>query len=254
MTSFLVLFDEVLYLATSVDHGPVVTTAECFADFLQRVLGEISAKVHCDLSRYGDVIGAAAAEHIGMTQLEIISDLLLNGVDGELLLGGFHQYVAEKHLAGADLKRIAGKRRVAADLDQGAFEAANVLNDVLSDEIDDFVRYFEIMLLRFFAEDGDARFEIRRLYIGYQSPLESGYESIFEFGDFVCGAVAREKDLFLLLEEFVEGVEEFFLNSFLAAQKLDIVEEKHIDFAVALAKFGQGVFLNSADEFVGEFL
>lgn len=47
-------------------------------------------------------------------------------------------------------------------------------------------------------------------------------------------------------------MEEFFLGSFLAGQKLDIVDEQDIDIAVAVSKGRVALVLDRVDEFVGE--
>ena len=56
----------------------------------------------------------------------------------------------------------------------------------------------------------------------------------------------------MLLEELVEGVEEFFLDSLLATEKLDVVDQKDIYAAIPFAKTGQRILLNRGNEFVRE--
>jgi len=45
-------------------------------------------------------------------------------------------------------------------------------------------------------------------------------------------------------------MEELFLDSFLATEKLDIVDQKDINAAIAFAKTGQRILLNRGNEFV----
>ena len=149
------------------DDSAVIASAKCFADFLKRVLSQVAAQIHRDLARYCDVVRPASAEHIGVTELEVISYFLLNRIDGKLLLGSFHEHISQKHFTGGDVKRVAGERGVAAHFNERSFKAADVLNDVLCDEIDDFVADFEIMLLGLFAKNRNAGFEIGSLNIGY---------------------------------------------------------------------------------------
>src|ERR1700730_13381570 len=54
------------------------------------------------------------------------------------------------------------------------------------------------------------------------------------------------------VEKRVEGVKEFFLRAFLAAEKLNVVDEKKIGLAITLAEFHQIAVLNRVDELVDE--
>src|SRR5690606_40664835 len=100
---------------------------------------------------------------------------------------------------------------------------------------------------RFAVENRRAGFEIGRLDIRDEAPLEAGDHAAFEFGDLRHRTVAGEDNLLLRLEQVVEGVEEFLLNALLAAEKVDVVDEKNIGVAVALTELGEGVFLNGRD-------
>ena len=77
-------------------------------------------------------------------------------------------------------------------------------------------------------------FDIRRLKLGGQSPLKAGNEAVLEVGDLGSRPVAREHDLFVAVEEGVERVKKFFLRTFLAAKKLNVVDQEQIGLAIAL--------------------
>jgi hypothetical protein len=50
---------------TGMQDGAVVAPTEAFADVHQRPIGQRAAQEHGDLSREGDVLGAAMARHVG---------------------------------------------------------------------------------------------------------------------------------------------------------------------------------------------
>src|SRR3984893_17792053 len=54
------------------------------------------------------------------------------------------------------------------------------------------------------------------------------------------------------VEKRVEGVKEFFLRPFFAAEKLNIVDKKKIGLAITLAEFYQIAVLDRVDELVDE--
>src|SRR4029077_17262685 len=54
------------------------------------------------------------------------------------------------------------------------------------------------------------------------------------------------------VEKRVEGVKEFFLRAFFAAEKLNVIDEKKIGLAITLAEFHQIAVLDRVDELVDE--
>src|ERR1041385_6745986 len=56
------------------------------------------------------------------------------------------------------------------------------------------------------------------------------------------------------VEEGVEGVEKFFLGTLLAAEELDIIDQKQIGLAITLPELYEVVMLDRVDEFVDEHL
>lgn len=86
------------------------------------------------------------------------------------------------------------------------------------------------------------------------APFEAGDEACFEVFDFAWWSVAGEDDLFVAVEEGVEGVEEFFLRAFFACEEVDVVDEEDVGLAEAFTEADDGVGLEGLDEEVGEFL
>ena len=71
-------------------------------------------------------------------------------------------------------------------------------------------------------------------------------------GNLVRRAVAAEDDLLLRVVERVEGVEELGLRAFLAGEKLDVVDQQHVDAAIALAEIEDPIVADGVDHLVHE--
>src|ERR1700738_243118 len=56
------------------------------------------------------------------------------------------------------------------------------------------------------------------------------------------------------VKQRVEGVEKFFLRTFLPAQELNVVDQKQVGLAVTLSEFDQIIVLDRVDEFINEQL
>src|SRR5690606_13855566 len=133
------------------------------------------------------------------------------------------------------------------------FEAADVSGDPLRDEVENFGRDVIVERFSLAAENGGAGVEIGGLDVDDQSALKAGNEAIFEFRDFADRTVAGEDDLFLGDKEVVEGVEELFLDPLFSAEKVDVVDQKDVDAAIALPEFRERGLLNGGDVLVGKF-
>ena len=66
--------------------------------------------------------------------------------------------------------------------------------------------------------------------------------------------IARQHDLFVAVEESIEGVKKFLLRSLFSSEEMDVVDQEKIGLAVAFAEFDQVVVLNRINEFVDEQL
>ena len=67
-------------------------------------------------------------------------------------------------------------------------------------------------------------------------------------------AVAGDHDLLARVVQGVEGVEELLLGSFLVLQELDVVDQQHVDVAVAAPEAVLLAVADHVDEVVGELL
>ncbi len=146
------------------------------------------------------------------------------------------------------------ERRVRDDADQRAFELADVRRNDFGDERRHFVGNRNILALGLLAQNSFARFEIGRLDIGEQPPLESRAQPRFERLNLFGRTVGRDNELAARFVQCVERVEELFLRRFFAGEKLDVVDQQNVDLAIAIAKLRRPVVLQRDDELVGELL
>ena len=112
----------------------------------------------------------------------------------------------------------------------------------------------EVLGLGLLAEDGEAGLELGRLDVGDQAPLEPGPEAVLEAGDRLRGPVGRDDDLAALAVELVERVEELLLELLGAFEELDVVDQQHVEVAVAALEAGHRLGADRVDEFVHERL
>ena len=103
-----------------------------------------------------------------------------------------------------------------------------------------------------FGQNRYARFEIRCLNIAHQAPLKTRHEATLQACNFRSGAITAQNELFLSFEKFVEGVEKLLLYAFLVRQKMNVVNQQHVGFAVFAAKLRQSVVLDRLNKFVGK--
>jgi len=129
---------------------------------------------------------------------------------------------------------------------------AGVGLDALGDVFHDVVGEGDAAEPGFFRDDGDAGFVAGFVDAGDQSGVEAGDEAVFEVGDFVGRGVGGEDDLFVGLEEGVEGVEEFLLGAVASGEEVDVVDDQDVDVAVSEAEFGHFAGLDAIHEVVDE--
>ena len=115
------------------------------------------------------------------------------------------------------------------------------------------VRQVQIQQLGLALDDGNAGFKIRRLDVGGKAPLKPGAQTLLQGFDLLRGAVRRDDDLAAIVVQRVEGVEKLLLRALLAGQELDVVDQKHVRLAVALAELLHRCRLNGGDRLVREF-
>ena len=167
---------------------------------------------------------------------------------------GVGDQVAQHDLGERLVDRCLVQRRERGDADQRALEFADVALDAAGDELEHVVGHVEPIHLRLLAQDRDAGLQLRRLDVGDQAPLEPGAQPVLEGGQLLGRPVRGDDDLLVRVVQRVEGVEELLLDAFLALDELDVVDEQHVDVAVAALERRLAVVAQRVDEVVGEFL
>ena len=104
------------------------------------------------------------------------------------------------------------------------------------------------------AQDRDPGLEVGRLDVGDQAPLEPVAQPVLERLEPLGRAVGGQHDLLVGVVQRVEGVEELLLGLGLALQELDVVDQQHVDVAVAALEPVLPVVADRVDELVGELL
>ena len=104
------------------------------------------------------------------------------------------------------------------------------------------------------AKDRDARFQVGGFQLGHETPFETGHQALLQSCDFTGRAVAGENDLFVRIEQGVEGVEEFFLHAFLAGQEVDVIDQQEIRMPIFLPELDKTAVLQCVDILVRESL
>src|SRR5436189_3739534 len=139
---------------------------------------------------------------------------------------------------------FAAERGKGRDAHERAFQPADVCANAGGQEIESLVAQLNPQGMRFFPQDRHACFHIGRLELGGESPFETGNESMLEIRNLGRRAVAREDNLFMAVEEGVEGVEKFLLRALFTSEKLDVIDQKQVRLSIAFAKLNQVVVLN----------
>ena len=104
------------------------------------------------------------------------------------------------------------------------------------------------------AQDGQSGRVVGRLDRDRQAPLEAVAQAGLEAGELAGDAIGGENELAAAFVERVEGVEELVLGVPLALEKLDVVDEQHVEVAVAALELLGPLRAQGGDELAGEGL
>src|ERR1700677_1660505 len=125
-------------LINRMQHGGVMLPAELPANFRQRRGGQLLHDVHRHLARERDGARVTANFQILFAKIEMLTDALLDQVDGHALFLR-RDDVAQNLLRGGQGDGCAGQRSVGHQACQGAFELANVGLDGAGDVFGDVI-------------------------------------------------------------------------------------------------------------------
>ena len=209
-------------------------------------------QIHRDLPRHDHL----AVAPLGIHALDRNGIKLRHGLLDELRrdLALFHlgEQILERVGRDLEVQRAAAQARIGHHARQTALELTNVALHMIRDEREHRIVNVDIVLPRAVAQDRDARFDVRRLNIGNQSPLEARAEALLQLGDLLGRPVGADDDLLVRIVQRVEGVEKLLLRGLTAADKLYVVDHQNIHVPVALAEFQPLVLLNRGDQLVCE--
>ena len=148
-------------------------------------------------------------------------------------------------------ERNAVQARVRGDADQRAFELPHVVDDVLGDEAQHGVGdAVEVLGFGLLLQNCEARLELGRLDVGDQAPFEATAQPVLDRGDRLRRPVGGDHDLAAAAVQVVERVEELLLELLGALEELDVVDEQHVDLAVAALEAGHVLRAHRVDELV----
>ena len=184
-----------------------------------------------------------------MTAISLSSSSSVRGFDVRVA----HE-VAEKLLGEVRADGNVVEAGVRSDSDEGAFELTDVGGDPRGDELERLGRHRAVIAFGLVAQDGQAGFEVRRLDVGDEPPLEPAAQTFLQRRDGVGHAIAGDHDLLVGAVQRVERVEELLLQALFALHELDVVDQQHVDVAIAALEVGDGVGTNAVDVLVEERL
>ena len=231
----------------------MVLSPEVSPDFREGSIGHLPGQVHGDLPGMDEGFAPPPGLQLGDLHVKACGDGFLNVVHRDdllLITDQIPQHVL-RHLHGQGLSR---ERRISADSHQGAFQLPNVAFQVLGQKLDDLLGEWDVLILRLLAQDGDSGLDVGQLEVRDEAPPEAGLQSLLCVRIFLGRPVARQHDLLPCLIQRVEGVEELFLRALLSREKLNVVDQQHVDVPVALPEVRHSVIPNGVDDLVGKLL
>lgn len=135
---------------------------------------------------------------------------------------------------------------------ESAFQLTDIRIDVACNVIDDFIRQIDTLLFSAVLQDDAADFIVRRGNRSDKAARETALQAVFELFNIRWRTVARHDDVLLLVEEFIERVEDFHLRRVPRAEELDIVNQKEVRISVLLAEVIRRMALDGIDQLIRE--
>ena len=226
---------------------------ELLPDGLHAHAGHLADNVHRHLPRRAHIRIALLAADVRRHHIVGARDLVQDLLDRDRDRLAVVQRVLDRRRRYADARLDALQQIVGVQFLDCALQLADILLQVVRNVLGHVVRQVQIQQLGLALDDGNARFKIRRLDVGGQAPLKPGAQTLLQGFDLLRGAVRRDDDLAAIVVQRVEGVEKLLLRALLAGQELDVVDQKHVRLAVALAELLHRCRLDGGDRLVREF-
>ena len=231
----------------------MIAPAELVADLRQTVAGQFLGQRHRHLARPGDGPAALRRQHVHHADAVVFGHRLLDVLDGDLLFLQ-RQQITQTVAGEVDGDRTAGKAGIGDDPSQRAFELADIGADALGDEERHLLWQLDTALFGLVVENRDPRLQLRRLDGDGQPPAEAGLEPLLETVHLLRVAVGGHDHLLLVLQQGVEGMEEFLLRAILAGKELDVVDQQRIERAIVPLELVDHVVLQRLDHVGDEAL
>ena len=250
-----VVFNLLLYLLQRIDDGGVMSAAEFLADIDHGQRRDFSGDVDGDMTRVADV-GALVLLRADLVSrnAEGARYLVNDALDRDLRRHIVVQNVGNYLLRRRDGDLFVIEKILRLELFDRALELADIGFELGGDELADLVGEVDVEQLRLALDDGDARFDVGRLDVGDQILLKARAQTVGKGLDLLGRTVGGQHDLLVGVIERVEGVEEFLLHRLLAAEKLHVVHQQHIDLTVLLAKLDHGFHFERLDHLVDKIV
>ena len=194
----------------------MIPPAEAAADGLERFLRQLLGKVHRHLPRVGNLHGAALGKDRIHIHGVIIGDDLLDQLHRDLAVFIAGDDVLERGVREVRVERALCELCVGAHARERPFQLADVGIDLLRDVGKDGFVHVDVLFHCLLFEDGDARFQIRRLHVRDEPALKAGAQALLKRGQLHGRPVGTQDDLLAGGVQRVEGVEEFLLRALAA--------------------------------------
>jgi hypothetical protein len=118
---------------------------------------------------------------------------------------------------------------------------------VFCDELGYFLFEEEFSSTSLLLEDRETSLIVGFTDVHDDTPFESALETRFELSEFFRRTIPREDDLLPCFVEDIEDIIEFLLCRLFPGEKLDIIDDEHINATVAITEFIDTPTLDTRD-------
>ena len=236
------------------NDSPVVF-AETGRDIHEREIGHFSNEEHGDMTSFRHALRPLLpVDHIHL-DVEVLGNGLLDFFKPDKARGSAaSNEVGKNIIQPRRLDLLISHRRDHRNADKGTLQNPDVTLDPLNDGIDQFIGNEHAPVITLPSQNRRPSLKLRTVNLSTETPLKSRDKTILERSNLSGRTITREDDLPSEIREPIEGVEELLLKAFFPTEKLNVINEKKIRFAVLLTERDEGVILNRIDVIVGELL
>ena len=188
----------------------------------------------------------------------MLTDLFHDLIDGQLTLRGA-QNIGKAVLGPIQRDFSANQRREREKPGHSPFKHTDVARNTVSKKFEDAGSYGQVWVLRpelrhLVLQHTKAQFKVGRVQVYDQTGLEARTNAFFKISDIRRRTISRNNDLFALVDQSIERVEEFVLRAFFARNELNIVHHEHVNRTEQLFEADRVFFAQRLDKAVHELL